>query len=168
MDPKTKQPLLIAVIIICLIVLAYWWYQSPYGPGGENTYGIIQVSWTNSATTAGVGDLVIALSRSPKTDVKGGRVSSITSGLTVLSSTTLTAAEAKTVEILLPKIVGQVVDAIDTGGNTITCTSMQAPSGWPARVGKSWTAAISQATTTSPNQTPSASIRIRPSASESH
>lgn len=163
MDPKTKQQLLIAVIILCLIAIAYWWYQSPYGPGGENKYGIIQVSWTNNATTAGVGGLVIALSRSPADDVKGAKVSSITSGLVVGSSTTLTAADAKTVENLLPKIDGQVIDTIDPKGRTITFSSMQAPSGWPAQVGKSWTAA----TTTGSKQTPSASINILPSSSGS-
>lgn len=163
MDPKTKQQLLIAVIVLCLIAIAYWWYQSPHGPGGENKYGIIQVSWTNHATTAGVGNLVIALSRSPKPDVKGGKVSSITSGLEVSSSTTLSAADAKTVESLLPKIKGQVIDSIDAGGNTITFTSMQAPSGWPAQVGKSWTAA----TITGSKKTPTASINVLPSSAGS-
>lgn len=163
MDPKTKQHLLIAVIVLCLIAIAYWWYQSPYGPGGENKYGIIQVSWKNNTTTAGVGDLVIALSRSPKKNVKGGKVSSITSGLAVSSSTTLTAADAKTVKSLLPKIAGQVIDSIDTGGNTITFTSVQAPSGWPAQVGGAWTAV----TTTGSKHTPSASIIILPSSAGS-
>jgi hypothetical protein len=163
MDPKTRQQLLIAVIVLCLIAIAYWWYQSPYGPGGENKYGIIQVSWTNSAKTAGVGNLVIALSRSPKPDVKGGKVSSITSGLEVSSTTSLSAADAKTVESLLPKIEGQVIDSIDTGGNTITFTSMQAPSGWPALAGESWTVV----TTTRSKATPTAYINVLPSSAGS-
>lgn len=163
MDQKTKQQLLIAVIVLCLIAIAYWWYQSPYGPGGENKYGIIQVSWSNNKTTKGVGKLVIALSRSPKPEVKGGKVSSITSGLEVLSSTTLSAADAKAVESLLSKIEGQVIDSIDTGGNTITFTSIQAPSGWPAQVGNFWTAT----TATGSKMTPTASINVLPSSAGS-
>lgn len=155
MDPKTRQQLLIAVIVLCLIAVAYWWYQSPYGPGGRNKYGIIQVSWTN--TTTGVGNLVIALSRTPSKDVKGGKVSSITPGLAVSSSTTLSAADAKTVEGLLGKIDGQVISDIDTGANTITFSSITPPAGWP--VGKNWTAP----TTTGSLDSPSAYLNVLPS-----
>jgi len=163
MDPKTKEQVLTAVIVLCLIFIAYWWYQSQYGPGGKNKYGVTQLTWKNSATTAGVGDLVVALSRTPTKNVTGGKVSSVTSGFTVQSDSKLgglTPAQATAVEKLFSKIDGVAISAIDVGANTITFSSMTAPAGWPGTAVKAvWTAT----TTTGSKGAPSASLNIIPS-----
>ena len=123
------------VIIICLTLIACWWYQSPYGPGGRYKYGLTQVSWTNGPT--GVGTLVLALSRTPAKTVCGGTIVSFSSGLTVAGSDTLTSAAAKTIQALLPKIVGQKIDAVDTGANTISFIGIMPPQGWPCALRRS-------------------------------
>jgi len=160
MDPKNRQRLLIAVIAFCLVFIAYWWYQSPYGPGGRYKYGLIQVSWTNGAS--GAGTLVLALDRSPAKTVCAGKVSSFTSGLTVHASDSLTSADAETVQSLLPSITGQAISAIDTGANTITFAGITPPKGWPPAPssGKNptWVAG-----TTNKKGGPSSSINVIPS-----
>ena len=39
-----------AVIVLCLIILWRWWYSSPLGPGGRNTYGITNITWFDGNT----------------------------------------------------------------------------------------------------------------------
>ena len=160
MDPKTRQLLLIAVITICLIFITYWWYQSPYGPGGRYKYGLIQVSWTNGAS--GKGTLVLALNRPPAKTVCAGKISSFTSGLTINNSDSLTSADAILVQILLPKITDRIINAIDMGANTITFAEITPPKGWPfaSSVGKNPTWVAS---TTDSKKNPSSSINVIPS-----
>ncbi|GFR89457.1 hypothetical protein ElyMa_002543600 [Elysia marginata] len=158
MDPKTRQRLLFAVIFLCLLIIAYWWYQSPYGPGGRNKYGIVRVSWSN--TNPKVGTLVLALSRTPSKNVKGGKVSSISPGLVVSASTSLSAPNAKIVERMLGGIVGQTISDVDTGANTITLKSITLLPEWPADT--NWTASTTIAT-----HVPSAHLVVFPLESES-
>lgn len=161
MGPHTRQWVLFAVIIACLIFIIGWVYQSPYGPGGRYKYGLTKVSWTNGAT-AGTGKLVLALKRSPAATVCAGRISSFTSGLVVNSSETLSRADAETVQRLLPQIVGERIDAIDADVRTITYINITPPAGWPfastAHKNPTWT------TSTVDNKgNPTASINIIPS-----
>jgi hypothetical protein len=159
MDPKTRQQLLLAVIVVCLIAIAYWWYQSQYGPGGRNKYGIIQVSWKNSSTAAGFGDLVFALDRSPGAGLAGGKVSSITAGFAVQASTTLPSAGAKTVQALLPKNISSLtISSVDASGNTVTFKNVTAPTGWPGTAVKS----VWSTTTKGAKTAASASINVIP------
>jgi hypothetical protein len=163
MDPKAQERALTAVIILCLIFIAVWWYRSPYGPVGKNKYGVVRLTWKNSATTAGVGDLVVALSRTPNSNVKGGTVYSIAPGLSVQPDTAqggLTSAQAAAVEKLFSSLSGAAVSGFDAGGNTVTFGAIAAPAGWPGTATSVvWTAT----TVTGPKGDPSASLTITPS-----
>jgi len=148
----TRQQYLIAVIILCIAYIVYWWYQSHYGPGGKYRYGITELTWKNSAT-AGVGDLVLALDRPPANAVKGGRVFTVSSGIVVTPSKSLPKTEAAAVERLFGGVVGLTVDQVDSGANTITFSSISAPAGWPSAFAN-WTA------NTAASGKPSAQIKI--------
>jgi len=162
MNPHARQQLLIAVIVICLILIAYWWYQSPYGPGGRYAYGLTRVSWTNGAA-ADKGTLVLALDRSPTAEVCAGKISSFTSGLTVSPSDTLSSSDAQIVMDLLPRIANVPITAADSGANTITYQNITPPTGWPfaSTSGKNQTWSASTADS---KGNPSAKINVVPSA----
>jgi hypothetical protein len=161
MDPKARQQVLRAVILVCLIAIAFWWFQSQYGPGGRHRYGIVRASWTNQGP--GVGDLVLALDRAPAADLAGGKIVSFTPGLVVNASETLSIAGAKTVASLLPKIAGRKISSVDASAHTITYSAITPPSGWPVvapapPAPKTWTAT----TTTASKGKASASMNVAP------
>ena len=154
---KTNRNIHSAVIITCLVIIALWWYQSPIGPGGRNKYGIIRVSWINDERVAGAGDLVIALSRTPSKDAEGGKLSSISPGLTISPGSSLDPSDTRAIESVLKKIDGGaigVIDDVDTEANTITFRAITPPQGWPAQANENWT--------TPTTMSPSSYIRITP------
>lgn len=157
MDPKTRQQLLLTVVIVCVIILALWWYRSPFGPGGKNKYGVIQVSWTSSASPA-TGDLVLGVDRSPGSELVGGKLLSF-SPITVQVSSTVTSAQAQAIKSLLPQFAGAMITAIDAKSNTISCGEVPVPPGWPLpAASKSWSAP----TTTGAKGKASGSVNILP------
>ena len=159
MGPKTRQRLLCAVIIFCVVFIVVWWYQSPNGPGGRYKYGLTRVSWTNGAP--GTGTLVLALSRPPAKTASGGKVLSFTPGLVVNTSDSLNAAGAQKVRKLLPSIAGQVISGADADAHTFTFKNITPPAGWPfanpSQKNPTWTA-----TTTNHKGQPTSSISIIP------
>ncbi len=157
----TRQQVLIALIVICFIFIIYWWYQSPYGPGGRYRYGLLQVSWTNGE--AGTGKLVLALNRPPAANLCGGRISSFTPGLIVNGSNTLKPEDATLVETLLQTIVNVKVDAVDADAHSLTFFELTPPKGWPFAPTTTTTQTWVATTTLADKHTPSTYINVIPS-----
>ena len=164
MGLKHSQQLLIAVIVACLAYIAFWWYQSPHGPGGRYLYGVTQLTWVNSTIT-GVGNLVVALGRTPsaKHPIGGGKV---VDGLGGPRRRGRQAGRFVAGRRRTPSrssfggtVTGATVSSTDPGANTMTFGPLTAPAGWPGVApGATWTAA----TTLGAKGAPSVSVRIAP------
>jgi hypothetical protein len=159
MPLSAKKQVLLGVILACVAILAVWWYQSPHGPGGRYTYGVIAASWI--ATSSGAGDLLLGVDRAPEQSLVGAKAVALSSGLRVSPSAALSASEAAAVQANLARAVAQkVVSAVDPGGRTIRFANLPLPgaAGWPA---DNWTAST---TAGSSSTAASASINFLPAA----
>lgn len=134
--PHQRQLFLIAIVVVCSVIIAWWAIDMKGGLTGAR-YQLSKMSW--AAGAQGTGALTLTVDRPPTESMLGATVRS--ASVTGLQPTVaLTPDELANAAALLPNFRGAKITGISITGRSVTLgKSVTPPAGWPT---KTWTADV--------------------------